>query len=366
MDTSMINIPPPPSEPTEEASPWGSTWDRVPLEALDHKTLAEALGDLPAVIEADGHLVVDDKFCCPFHKDTRPSASLYQRDDGGVRFKCFGCDAGGSVFDYVMLRDGVDFSTAREWVIDQIIAQAIAGKSPRTRTVSKKRTTTAPIWPHLWPGSERQWRALAELRRISVEAVKKAAERGLLSFGRTEDFYNIDDWHDFWGITDGTRRNLQIRKITGDLWKIIGLKKARTWTGCRATWPVGLGQAKDKILLVEGGPDLLAAFHFLHQMADDTWSPVAMLGAGLKIQKEDLPFFVGKHVRIVPHLDLEKDRVGQKAAKKWANQLRGTACKVDGFNLEGLRKMDGTMVEDLNDCTTIQPSDAPALGGLLA
>lgn len=30
--------------------------------------------------------------CCPFHRDRSPSFTIY---DGGRRFKCFGCGAGG-------------------------------------------------------------------------------------------------------------------------------------------------------------------------------------------------------------------------------------------------------------------------------
>ncbi|NLF02897.1 MAG: DUF927 domain-containing protein [Anaerolineales bacterium] len=45
---------------------------------------------------------------CPFHSDHDPSLVVFP--DGGWR--CFGCGAGGDVFDYVMLRQGWDFRTA--------------------------------------------------------------------------------------------------------------------------------------------------------------------------------------------------------------------------------------------------------------
>lgn len=47
---------------------------------------------------------------CPFHKDRNPSLSVNLQTGG---FLCFSCQAkGGSVIDFLMLRDGIDFKTA--------------------------------------------------------------------------------------------------------------------------------------------------------------------------------------------------------------------------------------------------------------
>jgi RecA-family ATPase len=54
----------------------------------------------------------DFKGCCPFHEDKTPSFTVY--DDG--RFHCFGCGVDGTVFDYIMLRDRVEFGRAVEIV----------------------------------------------------------------------------------------------------------------------------------------------------------------------------------------------------------------------------------------------------------
>lgn len=42
---------------------------------------------------------------CPFHNERTPSFYIFPDN----RFKCFGCQVGGTAIDYVMLRDGVDF-----------------------------------------------------------------------------------------------------------------------------------------------------------------------------------------------------------------------------------------------------------------
>ncbi len=47
--------------------------------------------------------------CCPFHRDRTPSFTIY---DGGQRFKCFGCGAGGDVLDFVQRAYGTDLSGA--------------------------------------------------------------------------------------------------------------------------------------------------------------------------------------------------------------------------------------------------------------
>ena len=43
---------------------------------------------------------------CPFHKETDASFVVYPEEN---RWKCFGCGRGGSVFDFVMQAEGVDF-----------------------------------------------------------------------------------------------------------------------------------------------------------------------------------------------------------------------------------------------------------------
>lgn len=54
------------------------------------------------------------KACCPLHADRSPSFTIF---DGGRRFQCFGCGAGGDVLDFlqqlhgVSLRDAADMLT---------------------------------------------------------------------------------------------------------------------------------------------------------------------------------------------------------------------------------------------------------------
>lgn len=47
--------------------------------------------------------------CCPFHSEKTPSFNVHQ---GKGIFKCFGCGAGGGIFDFVMRIEGCDFLEA--------------------------------------------------------------------------------------------------------------------------------------------------------------------------------------------------------------------------------------------------------------
>ena len=49
------------------------------------------------------------KALCPFHKENSPSFFFWYEDG---KFKCFGCTEGGSMVDFHMKRNGMDFVEA--------------------------------------------------------------------------------------------------------------------------------------------------------------------------------------------------------------------------------------------------------------
>jgi hypothetical protein len=206
-------------------------------------------------------------------------------------------------------------------------------------------------FPSLRHGTEQDLFKLATLRNVSVEGLMLATERGLLFFA---DMKDDDRTVSVWLVTDSKRISAQVRRMDGGLMhtKDGSTPKAKTLYGSKQSWPIGLQEsaAYPHIVLVEGGPDLLAAFHFIHaEDQENAVAPVAMLGAGNHIPAEALPMFKGKSVRIFPDVD----EAGSKAAIRWETQLRQVGVNVHCFNPSGLTMTDGAAVNDLNDVTSV-------------
>src|SRR3990167_8052179 len=58
----------------------------------------------------------DYKALCPFHQEKTPSFMVSPEKQ---IFKCFGCGAGGSVFDFVMQMEHLEFREALEMLADR-------------------------------------------------------------------------------------------------------------------------------------------------------------------------------------------------------------------------------------------------------
>ncbi len=57
---------------------------------------------------------------CPFHDDHRPDSFRINAEHGG--YKCHACGASGDIIRFVMERDGVDFITAKSWLLRGVAA----------------------------------------------------------------------------------------------------------------------------------------------------------------------------------------------------------------------------------------------------
>lgn len=73
----------------------------------------KAHADIIAIIESYGLKLKkaghNFKVCCPFHTEKTPSFTVYPEEN---RFHCYGCQADGDVFEFVMKIDNCDFKTA--------------------------------------------------------------------------------------------------------------------------------------------------------------------------------------------------------------------------------------------------------------
>ena len=205
----------------------------------------------------------------------------------------------------------------------------------------------ADLAAKLHPGAADELCALANLRRLSVAGLALASARGLLRFG---EHYGRPTWF----VLDRSHRNACARRLDGHAWTPDGAKSFLI-RNSQAAWPVGIGEAESfpTVLLVEGAPDLLAAFHFLAELdRADACAPVAMLSGSYNIPVDLRPAFATKRVRIFAH----DDATGYAAAARWTAQLQPHASHVDAFSFAGVLGRDGTPAKDLNDFAHAEPT----------
>jgi hypothetical protein len=284
------------------------------------------------------------KLLCPFplHREKTPSFTIFPDN----HFHCFGCGAHGTtIIDLVMGLRGCSAVEAMAELSGNPIGSA--PMPPRKKydpeANNKKRAAARRRWPVLKTPTAAEISAIAELRELSPEGVTLAAEVGLLFCAESREGRA-------WVVSDFRRINAQARRLDGKRWAHIGNAKSWTLPGSFASWPIGLreAQAFEKIALVEGGPDLLAAFHLIWIASqEENIAPVAMLGSSNDIPPQALPLFAGKRVRIFAHRD--ENEVGICAENRWWEQLDKAGTVVDGYSFKGLITSDGEPVNDVCD-----------------
>ena len=287
----------------------------------------------------------------PFRDDRNASFSVY---GGGRKWKDFGTGEGGDVADFIAAASGSSPEDGAKRLIQMAgVLPPERTKFPRKlvrshETEEAERERKRATWPTFDCISDTELETIAALRGLSPEGVRVAAWDGIL---RSADSREGRAWI----ITDRTRRNAQARRMDGQPWERIG---AKAWTlpGAAASWPIGLPvlhPAFSCVALVEGGPDMLAAYAVARRLGlQDVVAPVAMLGASNRIPDDALRHFAGKRVRIFVH----DDAAGEKAVARWGQQLIEAGIEADGYSFAGLMQADGSSpVKDLNDFMRMTP-----------
>lgn len=325
-------------------------------------SIAKAKLDIPSMAKALNWDWEAGRTCrVPYREDRTPSGSIL---DNGRLLHDF---AEGRTLDAPALLaevEGISMSEACRRFI------ALAGVRPgevfhAAEGVRRKPVVVAPVapgrkpaLPRLVPPSTAEYEALSAHRMIPVPALREAHARGVLWAG---------DWYGgrCWFITDSSGWSAQARRLDGvffvrktssDDWQ-RGPNQFKAWTvrGSSGGWPVGLpdAQRRDRIAVVEGGPDALSAIA-LAQVCGcaDEIGVVAMLGASARLVPEALSAFRGKRVRLFPHVDKPQPRNGCRAgfegAARWQEQLVAAGAEVTAYSLAGLLQPDGREVGDLN------------------
>lgn len=277
---------------------------------------------------------------CPKHNDGAASFSVWwSQRHGRWLWKCHaGCGHGDLVDLWVMITGQTKGEALRE--LRRAVDRCCSDYAPPVRAWTAPVTQIKPK-PILAMdnGTDAEFKALAELRKLPESALRLAAECGLLRFADHRGAR-------CWVITDFEGWAISCRPLGANPW---GETKSLMVKNTNASHLIGSLQLKSDglVFMCEGGPDLLAAHAVMYY--PEVWgridtSPifgVAMLSATSSPSTEVCEAFHGKVVVIWAHSDL----AGIEAAERWAGQLRPYAQEVHviqaGEVLPGLK--------DLND-----------------
>lgn len=305
---------------------------------------------------------------CPFRpEDRRKSFSVFTSASGEELGKDF---KSGDVFDAPALLGAVEGMEMREacrlfielaGVKGEVRDGARCRRAPRVREITMKTAPVRekPFLPALRVPTLPEAEQIARQRHTSTEGVLLAASLGLLFVAKWRGFPS-------WCVTDSARWNCQFRRMDGKPFPHReGIKKTLAAPGSWASWPIGaadLGTA-ERVLLVEGSGDFLAAWHFIAaEQVQGACAVVAMTGAANWIPSEVLSEIARRRVRIFPHLDTSG--AGEAAALRWETQLTKAGGAAHCFDLSDLMTVEGAVVEDLNDVLMMGRHEIEALGSI--
>lgn len=309
-------------------------------------------------------------------EDSRESGSVFVGADGRERFRDFKTGETVDAPGLLALVAGVDNREAcRRFIELAGVTREDVPRGPRGRRLGRAplvpmaRASAAvevipekkPELPALREPTGGEIDAIAELRGLHPAGVELAAMAGLLFVTRWKG-------ESVWAVSDASRWNAQFRKFDGSPFSLRGGRTVKTIgvPGGRAAWPLGLPEAGrvNRVLLVEGVPDLLAAFHFIYlEGSDGEASAVSMTGASLWIPGDALALFAGKVVRIVPHVG-DTSGAGEAAGLRWQTQLEAAGVRARCFDLSGLVTVEGAAVSDLNDAARLAEPCRDELGAV--
>jgi DNA primase len=258
------------------------------------------------------------KFCSPFRPDNNPSCAIYKDTlhDWST----------GKYYDSIAVFAEVKGLSNSE-AVKQLAAE-LPGRLPKK--AEKQRVLQIPPLHY----DAEKARAAASSRGLTPLSTEFAGfTLGTLGFADIGGF-------PCWVLSDASNLVAEARRIDGNpfpAYKGIGERKGHTLAGSKKTWPVGLKPRKGKvtrehrIVMVEGGPDYLAACDLL-AVANQEFLPVAMLGAScLTIHSEALQMMHDRDVLILSH----PDDPGIRAGQAWRSQLSKAGARVRLMQLSG-------------------------------
>jgi hypothetical protein len=290
----------------------------------------------------------------PFREDRTPSFSVY---DHGQQWKDHATGDHGDAVDFLVkaldlsadeaIRRFIEMAGGGYRVQPQRPKLAPLPKPTKEDTDDKRRKRAA--WPAMELPTEEEKEAIAKLRRLPVEGPEWAAIDATLRVATV-------DGARCWIIRSICGKNAQARRLDGQPFEDGSLRlqpiKAKTLAGSIATLPVGNYHDTrwPAVALVEGGPDVLAAYASLYRLGLlDAVAVCGMLGASMRPPFGAVATMKGRRVRVFAH----NDNAGQKAADAWARLIHNVGGTVDIWTPE----QEGA---DLNDIFHLPESEVTA------
>lgn len=323
---------------------------------------------------------------CPFHAER--TASFTVNAEAGTAH-CFGCGWHGDEFAFFAALEGLDLRAQFGEVLKRMAGLCGMGPMPENwKPKERKRIELPPPaqkvirWPRLLRLSDATCEELAALRGLDAASVRAACDAGLVwgcmvgvlakpHPGERGRVYGeeavrakesrLEELVRSWVVYDGAEKVMQFRRLDGEKWKTYNRETRqkepafKSDTLGNSKWPMGANLIGGRrcVALVEGAPDMLAAYRFLRTAGRlQDVAVVEAISASVRLHPDALPFFEGKRVRIFAHMDKEDGkgrRAGWEAAGKWETELTEAGGEVDTWDFSDLRRADGEPVGDLND-----------------
>jgi DNA primase len=107
---------------------------------------------------------------CPFHQDKTPSFQVY---DDNKSFNCFGCSVGGSAYDFIMKRDGIDFLGSLKYLADKAGVTLREANHPYARLFDLNSAAQKIYTDNLLNGNPKALKYLTEERCLTMETVER-------------------------------------------------------------------------------------------------------------------------------------------------------------------------------------------------
>ena len=259
----------------------------------------------------------------PWREDNNASFSVYKN---GQKWKDHATGEVGDAADFVA--KALDISP--EDGLKQFIEMAGGGYREQSRPTARPTAPLPPadsddkrhkraMWPAMELPTDNELEAIATLRRLPLDGPHWASMDGALRMANVEG-------QRCWITRSTCGKNAQARRLDGlPLGENL---KAKTLAGSIATLPVGNYHDRrwPAVALLEGGPDVLAAYAAIYKLGLlDTVAVAGMLGAAMRPPYGALATMAGRRVRIFQH----NDEAGQKAADSWARLIHNAGGNVD-------------------------------------